>query len=276
LYHNQAGTGAQGVAFAKTFAEKRQEGVVPYFVSGPLSDKAVIGWAGAILHVIAWALGVLFDVLLVGKIYTVDDDYQTVLDKRAHDYWLWSFILFCIALGVLLLLTGLHAGGAFVIREGATPPFLMTIITAGAIITNLFAFLLVEIEPSGLWGYMNLTDVDEKNQFASDYRHFAIWALLSKVYIWQFIANNQARLGASNLERARTFKETALTHARVCRLGRDRRTRSRRRARREPQRDDADGVRTARPPAAGRAAGRVRRSGLRWTGGVRCYTWAQS
>jgi len=169
--------------------------MVPYIVSGPLSrEYNIVGILGAVLHVACWVLAFIFDGLLAAKIHQTDDANQTATDKRAWAYWTLSMILLSIAITVLLVLTVGHAVRFWKIKEGAIPPVFMTLISGGAVIINLMAFLLVETNPRNLFGYTNLTDVDEKKAFENDFLTFALLALLSKIYVWQFISNNQVSI----------------------------------------------------------------------------------
>jgi hypothetical protein len=81
------------------------DGVVPYFVSGPLHrDVGVVGALGATLHVSAWIIALIMDILILSKL-----DGGKVSDSIHYDYWMSTFIPLVVGLAVVVIATLLHA-----------------------------------------------------------------------------------------------------------------------------------------------------------------------
>jgi hypothetical protein len=159
--------------------------MVPYFVSGPLSESTnITGIVGTVLHVAAWIIALVMDILLMGKL-KYD---KTAAEDTAMDYLLASFIPFVVAFGVVVLSIVVHATGVMQIPEDKFPPFLMTIVTAGSILCIIFTYLQLYTNAAGLHSYPS--DVAKQPDFVEEWRRLVIWAILSKVAIWQFITNN--------------------------------------------------------------------------------------
>ena len=171
------------------------DGVVPYFVSGPLHrDVGIVGALGATLHVSSWIIALVMDILILGRLSP-----DKTSDEVHYDYWLATFIPLVVGLGVVVIATLLHAFTTMKVPEGGMPPFLMTLMTGGAILCVIFTYILMTWNSTGLNKYTELstkyTDPSElaKKQAAwvKELRRFGLWSLLAKVYIWQFVYNNQ-------------------------------------------------------------------------------------
>jgi hypothetical protein len=174
----------QGAAAAK--AAVIYNGYVPYFVSGPLHrDLGIIGFMGATLHIAAWVAALVMDILLLQKLKPSEDT-----DKAVYDIWMGAFIPFIIGFGVLCISTVLHALKIAQVPEGAFPPFLMTLITAGAIVCIIFQFMLVEVVPTTLNKYTTETDAGKQSDYITNWRRLAMWGLIAKAFLWQFVSNN--------------------------------------------------------------------------------------
>ena len=90
-------------------------GLLPYFVSGPLHHKSSIpGGVGAVLHVGAWILALVMDILARSKL--------AESDKLQIDFWTYSFVVFMVGFGILLGATLLHITNVYVIPEGKMMP----------------------------------------------------------------------------------------------------------------------------------------------------------
>lgn len=134
--------GAQDFAraqYKRNIRDKEKHGIVPYFVSGPLSNKTeIVGIVGGLLHVLTWIGALVVDIFLLQKIKPEDDS-----DKAVYDLFLSSFIPFIVAFALVVITTLLHAVGAITVKEGGYPPFLMTVLTGGTFVCLVFQFLLV-------------------------------------------------------------------------------------------------------------------------------------
>ena len=168
-------------------------------VSGPLHrEVGLIGALGATLHVAAWVVALVLDIILLTKI-----DGSKTTDEVHYDYWLTSFVVLIIGLVIVVVATLLHATKIMVVKEGGFAPFLMTAMTGGALIGIIFTYLLMTNSAAGLHkGLKAGTDAiadgktaeeaaEKVADFAKEFRRLALWALLARVYIWQFIYNNQ-------------------------------------------------------------------------------------
>ena len=191
----------EGAALSKTSYEvsKGERGLVPYFVSGPLSRSGMVGFVGTFLHVIVWILAVLFDII-IGAAINQDQS------PGAFTYWLWGFLTLLIGFIALLSVTIWHAvsSPANKIPEGGAPPFLMTLFIGGAQI-SLILTILQMIASTGtpghgseFWNYPNstsVTTVTEEKDWRNAQRGLMVWSMLCKVYIVQFLKNNQEWAG---------------------------------------------------------------------------------
>ena len=196
-----ATTPLDGAATRAKFEKGAEErGLVPYFVSGPLSRKGMlVGFIGTVLHVAAWLMAVIFDIILVA---TINQDQS----PGAFTYWLWGFIALMVGFVALLGVTIFHAFSApeNKIPEGGAPPFLMSLFIGGAQI-SLILTILQMIASTGtpgndseFWNYPNstsVTTVQEQKDWRNAQRGLMVIAMLSKVYIVQFLKNNQEWAG---------------------------------------------------------------------------------
>ena len=189
LYHGK-GTGPLiGSADQRAAAEQAGVGYVPYFVSGPLSDSNWIGAVGALLHVACWITALVTDLILLGKFYGTDDDHQTMADKKGLAIWTAGFIVYVLALVVVLICCGIHIAGYYIL-PGKAYPFLLVFITGGALVSAVSSFLLVQMEPSTLHLYLNLTDKDEMKTFGNEFRTVSLFSLYMKIYVFSFLKAN--------------------------------------------------------------------------------------
>lgn len=149
-------------------------GPVPYFVSLPYSkpDTKMYSWAawGAILHVIGWAAAFTFDILAMTKI-------DSKADTELMEYWIYGIVILGLGLGFVVLSMIVHKFAP--IKEGSMPPALLSVITAGVTLSQLFAFL-------SLLKHTQLVDASHQK----DLRHFLIWGLVSKLYVSSCLRNN--------------------------------------------------------------------------------------
>lgn len=149
------------------------------------------------LHVAAWVCAVVFDIMLFTKI---DSDKA----PGAFTYWFWGFIPLCTGLAVLLGTTIVHAlsGQDSKIPEGGAWPFLMTMFIGGAQISltlTILQMIATLDNDNSDFLYINaaLTDTEKADKIAT-MRELLVWTMLSKVYIVQFLKNNQEWAGPAN------------------------------------------------------------------------------
>ena len=202
--------GAATRAKFKNGTEKR--GLVPYFVSGPLSRKGMlIGFVGTILHVACWVLALLFDIIAAGMI---NEDKS----PAAWTFWLWGLITLLIALVALLGTTVWHmlANSDNKIPEGGAPPFLMSLLIGGAQVSLLCTLLNLvhsgNADNIGAFVAYNGTgddavkmtgkDLDDAN---NNWRNLNVWSMIFKVFVVQFLRNNQEWAGPAEAVKLDTF-----------------------------------------------------------------------
>ena len=165
--------------------------------SGPLSRDGSVGFIGTVLHVVAWLCALIFDIVLVTQI----DSTQA---PGAFTFWLWGFITLMIGFVVLLGATIVHAFASEERKfaEGGAPPFMMTLFIGGAQISLTLTILQMIATLGGsnsdfLWINASLTVTEREDKLAS-MRNLLVWTMISKVYIVQFLKNNQEWAGPAN------------------------------------------------------------------------------
>ncbi len=202
LYKATLSTEAEN-SFTRNPDKNKTADIVPYFVSGPLDYESsgvnVVGYVGAFLHVAAWVVALVLDIMLLTRLKPSE-----ATDKHHFDYWLAAFIPLVVGLTTVLGATIIHRCTSMKVPAGLFPPFLMTAITGGALITVIFTYLLMTSSPAGLHGAGkaladavadgDCTDAagcDKVVDWTTYFTRLALWSLLCKVYIWQFLYNNQ-------------------------------------------------------------------------------------
>ena len=161
-------------------------------------EVGLIGALGATLHVAAWIVALVLDIVILTNL-----DGSKTTDEVHYDYWLTSFIVLVVGLVIVVVSTLLHATKMVVVKEGGFPPFLLTAISGGALIGIVFSYLLMTNSAAGLHKALEInTDAladgktaaeaaEKVADFATHFRRLALWSLLARIYIWQFIYNNQ-------------------------------------------------------------------------------------
>lgn len=181
------------------YIDEGNDGLVPYFVSGPLHREfSIVGVLGALTHVGAWVAAFGFDIAIM-------NDIDMDLQKDSADYFYFSYWPFVVAFAIVVLSTLLHAGdymcsgrdektgvrnrkgplGRFKVPEGDFPPFLMSIITGANILSIFFMFILM----SSSAGQGLDAAASEK------WRRDVCFCILCKFYIYSFIENNKQWAG---------------------------------------------------------------------------------
>jgi hypothetical protein len=194
-----ASTPIEGAATRARFqAGKQERGDVPYFVSGPLSRKGYcIGLVGTLLHVMAWLLAVIFD-LVVGS--TINQDQS----PGAFTYWMWGYLSLLIGFIALVSTTIYHyfATPQNKFPEGGAPPFLMSLFIGGAQISLILTVLQMIASSEGLgdfFAYPNGTvTATEMKDYRNTQRNLMVWSMIAKCYVVQFLRNNQEWAGPAD------------------------------------------------------------------------------
>ena len=156
----------------------------------------MVGFLGTILHVAAWVMAVIFDIIIGAAI---DQDNS----PGAFTYWLWGFLALLIGFVALVSVTIWHAisSPANKIPEGGAPPFLMSLFIGGAQISLLLT-LLQMVASTGQPGladghndfnnYPNGTvTIKEQKDYRNAQRGLMVISMICKVYVVQFLKNNQ-------------------------------------------------------------------------------------
>ena len=163
----------------------------------------LLGVIGGLLHLAAWIVAIVFDAVSEQKINQDES-------PGSMTYWQAGFIPLTIALGVLLAWSILHAiafclptnyyFNLFYIEEGGAAPWLMTSLIAGVHISILFTILQM-IGTMGAFGtdynnYMGSElSVKEQKDFREEQRMYLVLSLIAKVYVVNFLRNNQEWAG---------------------------------------------------------------------------------
>lgn len=175
-------------------------GLVPYFVSGPLSNNNWVGVLGALLHVAAWVIAIIYD-------FAALNSFKYDAAPGAHAYTSWGLVALLLGFGLLLLVTVLHAlpTDYFTIPDGGAPPFLMTAFKSGAMVSLMFTFLVMvgTAHATDEFVKFDATDTDqEKADKRAALRNFLVFSMISKTFVIGFLRNNQEWSGPSEAMKA--------------------------------------------------------------------------
>lgn len=125
---------------------------------------------------------------------------------------MWGFITLTVGLGVLLIITIIHFLG-WKIPEGGAPPFAMTLFIGGAQISLVLTLMqmvsTLSYNPGDTGNQMvyiapptNVTEAAEIQAALRDslnaMRNLLVWAMISKIYIVQFLKTNSQWAGPAN------------------------------------------------------------------------------
>lgn len=154
----------------------------------------MVGFVGVILHVAAWLVAVIFD-LMVGL------DIHQETSPGAFTYWLWGYLTLLIGFVALVSVTIWHAisSPANKIPEGGAPPFLMSLFIGGAQISLCLTILQMIASSSGSAGFdlqsnSSLTG-QERTDERNSQRNLMVISMVAKFYVVQFLKNNQEWAG---------------------------------------------------------------------------------
>tara|TARA_X000001036_G_scaffold37625_1_gene30458 strand:- start:1222 stop:1737 length:516 start_codon:yes stop_codon:yes gene_type:complete len=170
----------------------------------------LLGFIGTILHVVSWLLALVFDIVAMSMIHP---DHS----PGAFAFWLWGLITLLVALALLVGVTIWHmvSDNSNKIPEGGAPPFLLTLLIGGAQISLLLT--LVNLIQSGAWyGWAPYTSTDangtaialgtdDHKTKTGEWRTMLIMSMIFKVYVVQFLRNNQEWAGPAEAYKAEGF-----------------------------------------------------------------------
>lgn len=167
---------------------------MPFPHSGPLHrENGFVGFVGVILHVAAWVMAVIIDIIIGAAIDQTNS-------PGAFQYWYWGFIALMVGFLALVSVTIAHSvTNMFKIPEGGAPPFLMTLFIGGAQISLLLTLLQMVASTGQVADFFsypaNTTTEVERNDYRAAQRGLMAVTLICKVYIVNFLQNNQAWAG---------------------------------------------------------------------------------
>jgi hypothetical protein len=173
---------------------------LPYFCSGPGSRHytALSGLIGTVLHVLAWLLAAFSDFFYIAP--KIDED----LSPGAYTYWAWGVSALSVGLAGIVLCGVLHMFriGGIEFPEGAAPPWLMTLFIGGAQLSLLLTVLQMIATSQGIendfFHYEGTLTVTEQKDARGELRNWLVISAAAKLYVMQFLQNNQAWAGPAN------------------------------------------------------------------------------
>lgn len=178
-------------ANAKKVLEGMGTGIIPFFVSGPMSrtDTGGIswqGWIGTALHVAAWLVAIIMDAV---SMTNVDETTQEV----AWTVGLASIIVLSVGLFFILACTAwnLCATGDNIMNVKNTAPFVLTFFTGGAaasLLLSVLTFIGLVTCSSGV--AIAATCFADPN--IKLVRELQTTSIVAKVFICHFLQNNIA------------------------------------------------------------------------------------
>lgn len=152
---------------------------------------------GTVLHVAVWLSAVGFDLALFPQIDSTNAPSAMV-------FWTLGFVPMVFGLVVLLVATAAHATGLMPIAEGGAPPYMMTLFIGGAQISLILTILqIVATVGTANNDFIYIADtslaedetpLDKRNAI----RTLLVLAMLFKIYIVNFLKNNQEWAGPAH------------------------------------------------------------------------------
>jgi len=197
LYQATQPLGSAQLTKAGYTMSEANRGLVPYFVSGPLSRSGAVGFVGTLLHVAAWLVAVIVSAQIGSHIHQDSS-------PGAWQYWVAGYTVILIGFIVLLLATIVHAfpGSKYKFPEGAAPPFMMTLFITGVQISLTFDLLTAIASSSGTnndFFFVNSSlTATEQDDERSAQRMLLVWSIMAKFYVIGFLKNNQEWAGPAN------------------------------------------------------------------------------
>mgnify|MGYP004286551809 FL=1 len=156
---------------------------LPYIVSGPLSDGMwIVGTIGAIVHVLMWVFSLVMDGLLVSR----GDSAGGWGSDTGLQFAIFSLIFTLLGFVTLLVICVTHWATSG-IKDGAIPPFLITLLTGSVKITIGIALVLL----IGIGGAVYHTPTgDDLMHYSHEQRWIVILNFVSKTYVATALAAN--------------------------------------------------------------------------------------
>lgn len=193
LYSAQVPAGGYNTASTgkvNTWSDRGTEGAytqrsskwLPYIVSGPLSDGMwIVGTIGAIVHVLMWVFSLVMDGLLVsrgdGAVWGADTGMQ---------FAIFSLIFTLLGFVTLLVICITH-WATDGIKDGAIPPFLITLLTGSVKITVGIAFVFLIYIATGT---MHTPTGDDLAHYSHEQRWIVVLNFVAKTYVATALAAN--------------------------------------------------------------------------------------
>ncbi len=168
----------------------------------------MLGFIGTILHVTSWILALVFDIVSVTMIHPEHS-------PTTYAFWLWGLITLLVGLSLVIGVTIWHmlSEGDNKIPEGGAPPFLMTLMIGGAQISLILTVL--NLIPGHQYGWKPydgtgenataITDAAEAEKKHGELRTMLILSAIFKVYVVQFLRNNQEWAGPAEAVKSPDF-----------------------------------------------------------------------
>lgn len=192
LYSAQVPAGYNTASTGKvnTWSDRGTEGAytqrsakwLPYIVSGPLSDGMwIVGTIGAIVHVLMWVFSIVMDGLLVsrgdGGLWGADTGLQ---------FAIFSLIFTLLGFVTLLVICITH-WATDGIKDGAIPPFLITLLTGSVKITVGIALVFLIYIATGT---MHTATGDDLAHYSHEQRWIVVLNFVAKTYVATALAAN--------------------------------------------------------------------------------------
>ena len=184
--YNTSATGKQN-----TWSDRGTEGAytqrsskwLPYIVSGPLSDGMwIVGTIGALIHVLMWVFSIVMDGLLVSR----GDSTGGWGSDTGLQFAIFSLIFTLLGFVTLLVVCITH-WATDGIKDGAIPPFLITLLTGSVKITIGIALVLL----IGIGGAVYHTPTgDDLMHYSHEQRWVVLLNFISKTYVMTALAAN--------------------------------------------------------------------------------------
>ena len=162
---------------------QRSRNWLPYIVSGPLSDGMwIVGTIGALVHVLMWVFSIVMDGLLVSR----GDSAGGWGSDTGLQFAIFSLIFTLIGFVTLLVICITH-WATDGIKDGAIPPFLITLLTGSVKITIGIALVLL----IGIGGAVYHTPTgDDLMHYSHEQRWIVLLNFISKTYVATALAAN--------------------------------------------------------------------------------------
>lgn len=171
----------------------------PYFVAVGSSDTPLLNILGILLHVAAWVVAFVADVIVITKV-DPNADSSTYTDKQFFDYQMASLVPF--GLGFALVLIGivyhwvvvgiLHKSGftkETLSKKDKLPKSIEAVLKGAVAVGILFAFIVIQFPQTGL----------QDQSDAQSMRTWMIVSIVSKIMVSMFLSVNFGAKGGARV-----------------------------------------------------------------------------